>query len=86
MDKSQSAYPKKADAKAFSVREKILSFQRAITPKELAEIMKISVATISQQAHNGMPCIRFGGSVRFDPRDLLAWMDSQSISSADLKR
>jgi excisionase family DNA binding protein len=66
----------KPDLKPFSVREKILSFQRAITPKELQEILNVSKATISQQAKNGMPCIRFGGSLRFDPRELLAWMDS----------
>jgi hypothetical protein len=68
MDKRQAAYPIKADVKAFSVREKILSFKRAIKPKELEEIMGISQQTISRHVKDGMPCIRFGGSVRFDPR------------------
>jgi predicted DNA-binding transcriptional regulator AlpA len=74
-----------AEVKAFSVREKILSFQRAITPKELEEITGISQSTLCRHAKNGMPHMRIGGSVIYDPRELLAWIDSQSPFNGNLR-
>jgi hypothetical protein len=63
--------------KAFSIKERIASFQRGITPKELSAILEVDESTISRRVKAGMPCERFRGSVRFSPKELLKWMDSQ---------
>ena len=63
--------------KPFSIREQIASFQRGISPKELSAILHVNESTISRRVKAGMPCERLGGSVRFSPRELLKYMDSQ---------
>jgi hypothetical protein len=65
------------NANLFSIRERIASFRCGITPKELSSILDVDESTISRRVKAGMPCERFGGSVRFSPKELLKWMDQQ---------
>lgn len=50
---------------------------KLLTPGELAEILNVSAKTVYQMAElNIIPSLKIGGSVRFDPRDVSAWLES----------
>jgi excisionase family DNA binding protein len=60
------------------VKEMIAQFGRALTAKELASITSMDKETIYYHARKGaIPSFRIGSSVRFDPKALCEWYDSQ---------
>ena len=46
---------------------------RLLLKKEIAERLQVSVSTISKLQTQGLPCIPFGKSVRFDYSEVVAW-------------
>jgi len=47
-----------------------------ITSREAAATMSISERTLwTLTNERGLPCVRIGRSVRYDPRDLQAWIE-----------
>ena len=49
-----------------------------LKPSDAAEALSISPRKLWAMTNAGeIPCVRFGKSVRYDPADLRAWIDSQ---------
>jgi excisionase family DNA binding protein len=47
-----------------------------LTPPEAARLLAVSPRTLWQLTHDGgIPVVRFGRAVRYDVRDLLAFID-----------
>jgi excisionase family DNA binding protein len=47
-----------------------------LKPREAARVLGISERTLWALTHqNGIPHVRIGRAVRYDPRDLQAWID-----------
>jgi excisionase family DNA binding protein len=58
-----------------SLADKIEKIARAITAKELAGFLSVSEVTIFKHAAAGrIPSFRVGSCVRFDPREVAAWL------------
>lgn len=54
--------------------------ERLLTPKDLAEITGLALQTIYNRRSNGgsLPiCLNMDGRLRFRPRDVDAWLDTQ---------
>jgi excisionase family DNA binding protein len=55
----------------------IESIDRLLTPSELAEILNIKLKTLYQWVELGqIPSLKLAGSVRFNPKDITAWIQS----------
>lgn len=49
-----------------------------LSAREAAEALSISPRKLWSLTNTGeIPCVRFGRSVRYDPRDLVEWIASQ---------
>jgi len=49
-----------------------------LKPKEAATLLAISPRLLWSLTQSGdLPCVRIGRAVRYDPRDLTAWIDRQ---------
>ena len=60
---------------AWSMLEAIDTHRKALTAKQLAEILNVSTKTLYKMAHrNDIPCVIMGGSVRFDPKSISFWL------------
>ena len=65
-------------ANAVSLQNRISTFGRALTAKELAELLNVSPITIFKQAKKGIiPCFRIGTCVRFEPKKTADWLSRQ---------
>ncbi len=55
----------------------------ALRPREAAKTLSISERTLWSitSPRGSLPCIHIGRSIRFDPRDLLVWIDGQKEAS-----
>jgi len=63
---------------AVSLYDRIATFGRALTAKELAELLNVSPITIFKQAKRGIiPCFRIGTCVRFEPKKTADWFSQQ---------
>jgi len=63
---------------AASLQDRIASFGRALTAKELAGLLNVSPITIFKQAKKGIiPCFRIGTCVRFEPKRTAEWLSKQ---------
>ena len=51
--------------------------EKLINTNELAELLGVSAMTISRLRKKGMPAMKLGGSVRFDPAKIKEWMESR---------
>jgi excisionase family DNA binding protein len=61
-----------------TLADQIERIGRALTAKELAQILSVSKITIFKQAKTGrIPCFRIGTCVRFDPRAVANWLRAQ---------
>ncbi len=61
-----------------TLADQIERIGRALTAKELAQILSVSKITIFKQAKAGrIPCFRIGTCVRFDPRAVANWLRAQ---------
>ena len=61
-----------------TLAEQIERSGRALTAKELAQMLSVSTITIFKQAKAGrIPCFRIGTCVRFDPRAVANWLRAQ---------
>ena len=55
-----------------------------LTRQELAERMRVSVATVDRLRKLGMPCVRFSpGTVRFRPVDAMRWAEDRFSQDRD---
>ena len=62
------------------IRARIAKFTHALTATEVAELFALSPKSIYKKARSGsIPSIRFEGVVRFDPKKLADWYDSQCM-------
>jgi excisionase family DNA binding protein len=72
---SVSAVPK---GQTSTLADRIERIGRALTAKELAEMLSVSKITIFKQAKAGrIPCFHIGTCVRFDPRTVANWLRAQ---------
>jgi len=61
-----------------TLADQIERIGRALTAKELAQILSVSKITIFKQAKAGrIPSFRIGTCVRFDPRAVANWLRAQ---------
>jgi excisionase family DNA binding protein len=61
-----------------SIIEQLERFDRALTSKDLEQLLAVSKATISREASAGrLPCFRIGSSLRFDPKAVAEWLQSR---------
>ena len=52
--------------------------QLLLKPMDAAKALAISERTLWALTRRGeIPCVRFGGAKRYDPRDLQAWIDAR---------
>jgi excisionase family DNA binding protein len=51
--------------------------EKLIDTNELAELLRVSISTISRLRKKGMPAMKIGGSIRFDPLKIKEWMESR---------
>ncbi len=62
------------------IRARIAKFTHALTAAEVAELFALLPKTIYKKARTAsIPSVRFEGGVRFDPKKLADWYDSQCI-------
>lgn len=55
--------------------EKLEQSHRALLVREVAELFRVTPGTVYRLSRqNVIPSFRFGGSLRFDPCKLSAWM------------
>jgi len=56
--------------------------QLLLKPVDAAKALAISASKLwSMTAGREIPCVRIGKSVRYDPADLRAWVDSRKIEA-----
>jgi excisionase family DNA binding protein len=68
------------NAQMISVRDRLVSFERAISAKEAAGVLGVSAQLILKEARRGnIPHFRIGTSVLFDPKSLVEWLERQTI-------
>lgn len=61
-----------------SLADQLEKIGRALTAKELAELLSVSKVTIFKHAAAGrIPSFRIGTCVRFDPRAIANWLRAQ---------
>jgi excisionase family DNA binding protein len=64
--------------KPSTLADRIERINRALTAKELAELLSVSKITIFKQAKAGrIPSFHIGTCVRFDPRAVANWLRAQ---------
>lgn len=65
-------------AQPTSLRDRIASFDHALTADDLAHLFQVEKNTIYVKARAGdIPSFRIGDSVRFDPKHITDWLDRQ---------
>ena len=61
-----------------SLADQVEKIGRALTAKELAELLSVSKVTIFKHAAAGrIPSFRIGTCVRFDPQAIANWLRAQ---------
>jgi excisionase family DNA binding protein len=61
-----------------SLQSRIANYGRALTAKELAELLNVSTVTVFKQAKKGIiPSFRIGTCVRFEPKKTAEWLSRQ---------
>lgn len=63
-----------------SLIEQLKSMNRALTVKELANLLHLGKTVIYDMVRRGaIPCLRFGYTVRFDPQEIADWLEHRYI-------
>lgn len=52
-----------------------------ITAKQLAEKLQMSEKTIYRLRESGMPFKKIGKSFRFDPEEVTAWIEKETVNA-----
>ena len=54
-----------------------------LNEREVAEFLKLSLPTLRRwrAAKTGPKFVRFGASIRYDSRDLMAWLELQKVAA-----
>lgn len=61
-----------------SVSEMLAEYGRALTSADVAKVLSVSERLVSQQATAGrLPSFRIGTAVRYCPKELSKWLDTQ---------
>lgn len=67
-----------ATTQPLSVRDRIASFDHALTADDLSKLFAVEPDSIYKKARAGdIPSFRIGTSVRFDPKQIIDWLDRQ---------
>ena len=54
----------------------------ALKPAEVARLLGVTPQHIYRMAADGeIPCFRFGGAIRFDPRQIAEWLRKKVVHS-----
>jgi excisionase family DNA binding protein len=78
---TQIGTPAAVTAEPPSLVDRIQSFQRALTPDELADLLRVSRVTIIRRARRGtIPAFRIGACVRFDPKAIACWLKKHGVN------
>lgn len=58
----------------------VTPLEHLLTERDLAALTGLSVATVRRwrTMHHGPPYLKIGAAVRYRPRDVVAWIDSQA--------
>jgi excisionase family DNA binding protein len=51
--------------------------EKLINMDDLSKLLGVSITTISRLRKQGMPALKIGGSIRFDPAKIQAWMETR---------
>lgn len=51
-----------------------------LTAKEVSEILGVAQSTVYRLKKQGLPYLKIGGSVKFDKKDLMAWIEKCKVS------
>ena len=63
-----------------SLIEQLKSMNRALTVKELANLLHLGKTVIYDMVRRGaIPSMRFGYTVRFDPHEIADWLEHRYI-------
>ena len=66
---------------AQTLQERLRTMAGGITAPMLAGMLGLSRITIYKKASAGdIPCLRIGGTVRFDPVMIARWLDENEVS------
>jgi excisionase family DNA binding protein len=66
-----------------SLADRIEAIDHALTVKELAPMLSLSLTLLYNRAREGrIPSYRIGGSVRFDPHAVAEWLRAQECKAA----
>ena len=58
------------------------STNKMVTPKQAAEVLQISERTLFKLTKfDGLPAIKIGRIVRYDPEDLAAWISKNKMQN-----
>jgi excisionase family DNA binding protein len=52
------------------------------TKAEIADALSVSVPTVDRLMRRGLPYIKFGSTVRFDPDAVASWIESRQQATA----
>ena len=65
---------------SLSLTERLMTFQRAMTTDEVADLLHVSKLTVLRKAKRGtIPCFKVGRLFRFDPRTLAGWLRKRGV-------
>ncbi len=69
--------PSRSNEQGADERSAADSFERLLTYGEAAEVLGVTDRTVRSLVKTGaLPAVRFGGSVRIDPRDLRKFIEN----------
>jgi excisionase family DNA binding protein len=75
-----STFTVPATFEPLSLIDHLKTFQRAILPHELADLLQVSRLTVIRKAKRGtIPSFRVGHSVRFDPKAISQWLQKRGV-------
>ncbi|MCC6348318.1 MAG: helix-turn-helix domain-containing protein [Candidatus Eisenbacteria bacterium] len=58
-------------------RPSIVDESHLLTLGDVAEYLRVSPRTVRRLMRRGLPCIRFGRSVRFEPKAVSRWLEAR---------
>jgi excisionase family DNA binding protein len=54
--------------------------KKFLTAKEVAEMLGIAQSTVYKLKKQGLPYLKIGGSIKFDKKDLMEWIEKCKVS------
>jgi excisionase family DNA binding protein len=74
-------------SESFDVIEDLFSRRKALTVMDVVNVLGVSKQTVYDQIKRGkLPALKFGTTVRLNPRDVAEWCDSRRTVQVPLRR